>query len=391
MHRAMVSCVHHACFHDEFMTSTPCARPNNGGYNEKERVCGTNKDSNWRNDHEESSMDRKSSVACYAPVESADADNRPANQSHKNDIHEDPQNQHCVVQEPDCHQHPTGERQQSHAKREPTEHAAPQLWLFAPSQKLRPGKRLPATRGLSSGFFACLKPVGTCTKQFCFLRVLSLCVENVIPTAYLVFDRRPCAATRPPPQPPSLSRSLVRAEHRPLKRTRSCALSLPALANTEDRVSVTLREARFMKGDVITFFRDGVMKLPTLDPGTSEPSLSISSSTSSDPAGGEGKAPAHRERDHAGDHGFHSRNTCLDFIDLNLQSCFARHGFLTHLGMLYKLDLQIAAAIPIVLNLPRNRAPFGGLVGQLYRKRCLLFMRSGLKKRTSTSGSLPDS
>ena len=35
----------------EFVTSTPCARPNNGGCKEKERECGTNKDSNWRDDN----------------------------------------------------------------------------------------------------------------------------------------------------------------------------------------------------------------------------------------------------------------------------------------------------------------------------------------------------
>ena len=133
-----------------------------------------------------------------------------------------------------------------------------------------------------------------------------------------------------------------------------------------------------MKGDLITFFLDGATKSPTRDSGTSEPSLSISSSTSSASAGGREKTNCTSGAGPCGG----SRGTwasaaairaSIYSIDLILQSCFALDGLLKQLRLLHELGFQIAPHISIVLNSHHHRASFLGLVAQLHCK------RSGLK------------
>ena len=64
-----------------------------------------------------------------------------------------------------------------------------------------------------------------------------------------------------------------------------------------------------------------------------------------------------------------------------LQSCFAFHGFIKQFRLLHELGLLITHTFRIVLNPAHNRAPFLGLVGQLHRKKNLLFRMSGFKGR----------
>ena len=93
-------------------------------------------------------------------------------------------------------------------------------------------------------------------------------------------------------------------------------MSLPALANTEDRVSVPMRaatfpEALFIKEVLITFFFDGVIRSQYLLQGL--PSHHHHSFLRPPPLPLEEEEDwqAHRER---------SRNPCLNFINLVFQS-----------------------------------------------------------------------
>ena len=133
----------------------------------------------------------------------------------------------------------------------------------------------------------------------------------------------------------------ARAEQCSLSFNNSCELSFESLANTDDRDSVNLREARLRNGDLITFFSEGETKSPTPAP-VEGASFSISSS-SSFVLRRRGKGNRHRRRRSwrrdRKNSGFLLRNSCLNFIDLILQSCFALHSFLKQLRLLHELGL----------------------------------------------------
>ena len=181
------------------------------------------------------------------------------------------------------------------------------------------------------------------------------------------------------------SRSFARAEHCSLSFNNSCELSLESLANTDERDSIILREARFRNGDLITFFLEGDTKSPTPAPLIGA-SFSISSSSSFSSSGGGRKATGTAGGGPGGGTGgtrdsFSAIRASLSLIS-SCKADFARHSFIKLRRHFHELGLQITAHVTIVLNTAHDRAPLLGLVGQLHRQRNLLFRKSRLKRRT---------
>ena len=155
------------------MTSTPCARPNNGGYNEKETSV-RDKQGFKLEKRPRRIFDGSHRVPLPAMRLSSQQTPTTAQRTRATRMTFMRTRKTSTVwsRNPTATSIPLASDSRVTQKENQRSTLLHSLWLFASSQKLRPGKRLPATRGLSSGFFACLKPVGTCTKQFCLLRVL---------------------------------------------------------------------------------------------------------------------------------------------------------------------------------------------------------------------------